>query len=176
MKRIVLLATSILIAAGFANAMQMSIVPAPDMHQMMQMSQMMRDCSPAVERAQASADDTADGIKVTVTSESGNVTELRRRLQMRTRVYNRLSARPSTTMPPRFVAGTAVYEDVPKGGAITFKPADPALLDAYRKQIRDRVELLQKGDCPMMPGMTKGMPQPGQAAPNEGNHDPLHSH
>ena len=43
--------------------------------------------------------------------------------------------------------------DTPDGIAVTFKPKDPAQLEALRTRVRAHVERMQTGECPMMRGM-----------------------
>ena len=54
---------------------------------------------------------------------------------------------------------TVQYEDVTNGVRVTLTPKDPAQLEAFRAEVRQHVEHIQKGECPMMgEGMHRMMP------------------
>jgi hypothetical protein len=130
----------------------------PQMPQM-QKSQMMPDCPMNVEGTEIAVADTPDGIAVTLTTKTGNVDELRRRVERMATMQTRQTDKPST-MTGGMMAGVANYEPIPNGARLTLAPKYPAKLSEFRKQVRSHVERMSKeGSCPMMQEMMQGMMQ-----------------
>jgi hypothetical protein len=136
------------------------------------MMQMMRNCPASLESVKFAVADTATGIALTITTESGNVDELRQGLERMAAMHSPNGEKPSM-MRHRMIAGSIQFEEVEGGAKLTLTPVDPSQLDAFRKQVREHVERMQKGDCSMMQGMMRGMHQQ-ETAPAEYGHDPHH--
>jgi hypothetical protein len=140
-------------------------------HNMGPMMQMMQNCPMQVHGAKVAVTDTTVGVDVTITTESGNVDELRRRVEYMAKMHSAHEskrhmggANPGPTgrdhqmmRPTSMIAGTVTYEPVPNGAKLTLIPKDPGQLEAFRKQVREHAERMKKGDCPMMQGMEEGM-------------------
>jgi hypothetical protein len=120
-------------------------------HNMGHMMQMMRNCPMHVQGAKVAVADTADGVAVSITTESGKVDELRRRMKLIAEMRDANENRPA--MMPNRIPATVKYEEVPNGARLTLTPKDPAQLEALRKQVHKRAERLQNGACSMMQGI-----------------------
>jgi hypothetical protein len=105
------------------------------------MMAMMKDCPMAVEGAAITAEDTANGVALTITTKTGNVTELRDRVQRMLGMH-----------------GLAAKSEAIAGGAkVILTPKDPAQLTEFRKQVRDHVDHMTNGACQQMHEMMQGM-------------------
>jgi hypothetical protein len=106
------------------------------------MMAMMKDCPMAVEGTEITAEDTANGVALTITTKTGNVTELRERVQRMLGMH-----------------GLVAKSEVITGGArVVLTPKDPAQLTEFRKQVRDHVDHMTKnGACRQMHEMMQGM-------------------
>jgi hypothetical protein len=103
---------------------------------------MMKDCPMAVEGAEITAEDTANGIALTITTQKGNVAELRARVERMLGMH-------------RFAAKSEAIKD---GARVVLTPKDPAKLTEFRKQVRDHVAHMTKnGACQQMHEMMQGM-------------------
>jgi len=106
------------------------------------MMAMMKDCPMMVEGAEITAEDTVNGVALTITTKTGNVTELRDRVQRMLGMH-----------------GIAAKSEAITGGArVVLTPKDPAQLSEFRKQVRDHVDhMTQNGACQKMHEMMQGM-------------------
>src|SRR5688572_2589748 len=121
----------------------------PQMPQMKK-GQMMTDCPMSVQGAEIAVADTPDGIALTWTTKTGNVDELRRRVERMAAMHASQADKPSA-MTGGMMAGIAKYELIAGGARLTLTPKDPAKLAEFRKQVRSHVERMSKeGSCPMM--------------------------
>jgi|RhiMethySRZTD1v2_1073278.scaffolds.fasta_scaffold244075_3 hypothetical protein len=106
------------------------------------MMAMMKDCPMAIEGTKVTAEDTAKGVALTVTTKTGNVTELRERVQRMLGMHG--------------IAATT--EAITGGAKVILTPKDPAQLTEFRKQVRDHVDHMTKnGACQQMHEMMQGM-------------------
>ena len=121
-------------------------------HQMSGMPAMM-NCPTKVAGAEIAVEDTQDGIAVTVTTKSGDVAELRRRLEH----MGKMHSDTSETGHGGMIAFSAKYEEVPNGARLTLTPKDPAKLEPFRATVRRHAEAMKKGECSMMQAMMQGM-------------------
>jgi hypothetical protein len=125
----------------------------------MQKSQMMPDCPMNVQGTEIAAADTPDGIALTFTTKTGNVEELRRRVERMATMHAGQADKPSG-MSGGMMIGIAKYEPIPNGARLMLTPKDSTKLSEFRKQVRSRVERMTKeGSCPMMQEMMQGMMQ-----------------
>jgi hypothetical protein len=139
---------------------------------------MMQDCPMKVTGAEVAVADTADGVAVTFTTKTGNVDELRKRVERMATMHSGSAGMPSPMMAGSMLAGTAKYTAIPGGARLTLTPKDPAKLADFRKQVRSHVERMAKeGSCSMMQEMMQGMmnksPQKEKPeAPDHSTHRP----
>jgi hypothetical protein len=134
--------------------------PAPAKSGMMDMA-MMQSCPMTIPDAAIAVNDSVDGIHVAFSTKSGDVAELRRRVEGMAQMHNDASS--GTMMSGNMMAGkmipfTLKYEETSDGARLTLTPKDPAQLPELRTQVRAHAEQMQKGDCSMMQSMMKGMP------------------
>jgi hypothetical protein len=95
--------------------------------------------------------DTKNGITITITTENGDVADLRQKTERMAKMHSDSS---KTRMPGgSMVAFTARHKEIPKGAQLTLTPKDPKNLDEFRKLARQHVEQMTKGECSMMQGM-----------------------
>jgi hypothetical protein len=136
------------------------------------MREMMQNCPMKLPNVKMSLEDTLDGIAITMTTESGNVDVLRRRIEHLAAMRNNSDG--GRGMMRNRVVGTAKYEPVPNGAKLTLTPRDPAQLESFRKRVRAHAECMQNGDCSMMQEMMRGMDRP-DASGEEDSHEFHHS-
>jgi hypothetical protein len=132
----------------------------------MPMMQMMQDCPMNVQGAEITVADTSDGIALSLTTKSGNVEDLRGRVE---RLENMHSS-PSgifTAMPGMMVPGVMKYEAIPDGAQLTLTPRDLAKINEFRKQVRSHVERMKsEGSCAAVQDMMHGMMMGGMSRPS----------
>jgi len=154
--------------------------PQDPQHQM-NMS-MMQNCPMRVPGTDLSVTDTENGIILSITTKTGDVAELRRRVENMAKMH---SASSTTAMHGNTMPFFVKYEEIDYGARLTLTPKDPAQLDAFRTTVRQHAEQMKKGECSMMQGMMKGMmhgmkhsesqttPEP-KAKPEEEDHSAHH--
>ena len=149
-------ASAVLFAAGVQNPPPQTKpgMPMPGMTQGMMMS-----CPTNLEGTSAAIADTATGVTVTFTTKPENVAELRKRAEQMAAMHTPAGAGSNAMMQGRMMPGSVKYEAVDKGARLTLTPKDPSKLAEFRKQVRDHVERMTKGDCSMMQDMMQGMMQ-----------------
>jgi hypothetical protein len=115
---------------------------------------MLQNCPLDVQGAKVAVADTAKGSAVTITTESGKVAELRRGLKLMVKTHDANEEKPAMMPNWMWISAAVKYERVPRGARLTLTPKDPDQLcirvEAFRKQVRDYAERMQKGDCSMM--------------------------
>jgi hypothetical protein len=145
---------------------------------------MMQNCPMKVPGADLSVTDTENGIALTITTKSGDVTDLRRRTESMAKMH---SAHSNTDMHGGMMPFSIKYEEVPNGARLTLTPKDLAKLEEFRAKVRQHAEHMKKGDCSMMmqgmmmQGMMSGMknseptpkPEP-KPKPDESDHSAHH--
>jgi hypothetical protein len=111
---------------------------------------MMQDCPMKLPGAELSVADVENGIVLTITTKSGEVAELRRRIEKMAKMHNAPSsnAKDSAMLP-----FPVMYEEIPSGARLTLVPRDVSQLEAFRASVRQHTEQMKKGDCTMMQGM-----------------------
>jgi hypothetical protein len=110
-------------------------------------------------------EDTNDGIRLSFTTKSGDVAELRRRAEAMARMHG---ASATEGMHRNMMPFSAVYEAIPDGARITLTPRDPQKLEEFRRKVREHAEQMKKGECAMMESMMR------QAKPEEPDHGAHH--
>jgi hypothetical protein len=110
----------------------------------------MQNCPMKVPGAQVAASDTADGVALTFTTSSGDVAELRRRVETMAKMH---SMAPGPGMHEQMIPFTAKVEEVPNGARVLLSPKDPAKLEEFRGSVEKHVENMNNGGCTMMQGM-----------------------
>jgi hypothetical protein len=126
----------------------------PPQRGMPMMSSMMQSCPMNVRGATVTTADTKSGISITITTENGDVTDLRHKTESMAKMHSDSS---KARMPGGSMAGfTAKYKEIPKGAQLTLTPKDAKNLDEFRRLARQHVEQMKKGECSMMQGMMQG--------------------
>ena len=115
---------------------------------------MMQNCPMKVAGSDISVADTTDGIRLTITTKTGDVADLRRRTENMAKMH---SASSNTAAHGQMMPFDVKYEDVSDGASVTLTPKDPARLEEFRAKVRQHAEQMKKGDCSMMQGMMQGM-------------------
>jgi len=115
---------------------------------------MMQSCPMNVPGTDLSITDTENGIVLSITTQSGDMAELRRRVEDMTKMHN---ASSNTAMHGNMMPFSVKYEEVAYGARLTLTPKNPAQLDAFRTAVRQHAEQMKKGECLMMQGMMQGM-------------------
>jgi hypothetical protein len=120
----------------------------------MSSSMMMQHCPMSVSGATVTTADTKNGITVTITTEKGDVADLRRKAESMAKMHSdsSMARMPGGSM----VAFAAKYKEIPKGAQLTLTPKDTKNLDEFRRLARQHVEQMKKGECSMMQGMMQG--------------------
>jgi hypothetical protein len=143
---------------------------------------MNQNCPMKVPGTDLSVTDSENGIVLTITTKSGDVAELRRRIESMAKMHSMSS---NAAMHGNSIPFSIRYEEVPGGARLTLTPTDPNQLNAFRTTIRKHAEQMKQGECSMMQGMMKGMmdgmknrqptasPEP-QAKPEEQDHSAHH--
>jgi hypothetical protein len=140
---------------------------------------MMQSCPMKVPGTDLSITDAENGIALTLTTKSGEVAELRRRVENMAKMH---SASSNTAMHGNMMPFSIKYEEVAYGARLTLTPKNPAGLDAFRATVRRHAEQMKKGNCTMMQGMMRGMmdnPEPKtslepKAKPEDEDHSAHH--
>ena len=142
----------------------------------------MQSCPMNVPGTDLSITDAENGIVLTITTKSGDVAELRRRVEDMAKMH---SASSNTAMHGNMMPFSVKYEEVAYGARLTLTPKNPAQLDAFRTAVRQHAEQMKKGECSMMQGMMQGImdgmknpepkttPEP-KAKPEEEDHSAHH--
>lgn len=183
MKRLVLalvIMMSSMVVIGFGGVQEPKATPPTQMPQMGQMGMGMMNCPMNVKGAEIVATNTKDGISLTLTTTSGDVGDLRKRVESMAKMHSAASTGPM--MGERMIPFTAQYEEIPQGARLTLTPKDPARLEEFRDMVRKHAERMKSGDCSMMQDMMKGMmggmktpeaPKP-ESNPNDVDHSKHH--
>jgi hypothetical protein len=111
-----------------------------------EMTSMMKDCPMSVRGVEIAMADITDGVALTITTKTGDVSDLRGRVQRMLAMHGILGK----------------LETIDNGAKVNLTPKDPAELIEFRKQTREHVDRMTKGGgCEqmhqMMQGMAKGM-------------------
>jgi hypothetical protein len=136
---------------------------------------MMQSCAMSVKGAEVAAVNTKDGISLTVTSKSGDVADLRRRVDSMAKMHT--AASNEAMMKEHMIPFAVKYAEVPGGARVTLTPTDPARLEEFRPKVREHAERMKTGDCSMMQNMMKGMMTPetkGAPKPDDADHSAHH--
>lgn len=148
---ILLLPAVAVLAAAFAMQPAMG---ATQNHGMTGMP-MMGNCPMQVAGATVSIQDTNDGIALAITTESGDVADLQRRVEGLAKMQS------TDGMHGNMMPFTVVYEQIPNGARLTLKPKDPGKLEEFRSTVRQHAEQMKNHDCSMMQGTMQGMMRGG---------------
>lgn len=141
---VVVVATSTVFSMGGIQSQQAG--PQHETHNMA----MMQSCPMKVTGAEVAVADVENGIAVTITTKSGDVADLRRRMESMAKMH---SGSSNADMHGKMMSFSAKYEQVPNGARLTFTPKDQAHLNEFRAKVRQHVEQMKEGDCSMMQGM-----------------------
>jgi hypothetical protein len=139
----------------------------------------MQSCPMKVPGTDLSITDAENGIALTLTTKSGELAELRRRVENMAKMH---SASSNNAMHGNMMPFSIKYEEVAYGARLTLTPKNPAELDAFRATVRRHAEQMKQGNCPMMQAMMRGMmenaepkatPEP-KAKPEDEDHSAHH--
>ena len=119
---------------------------------------MMQGCPMSVNGAEVASVNTKDGISITITTKSGDVADLRRRVDSMAKMHT--TAPNAAMMKEHMIPFAAKYAEVPGGSRVTLTPTAPARLEEFRTKVREHAERMKTGDCSMMQDMMKGMKTP----------------
>jgi hypothetical protein len=147
-------AFGVLHAAGAQNPPVQPKEPV-QMHGMT--SGMMTACPTSLEGTSVAVADTGTGVAVTFTTKPENVAELRKRVEQMAAMHAPAAGNSNAMMQGQMMPGTVKYDSVDNGARLTLTPKDPSKLAEFRKQVRDHVDHMTKGDCSMMQDMVQGM-------------------
>ena len=126
---------------------------AAPQHETANMS-MMQNCPMKVSGSDLSVTDVEKGIALTITTQSGDVSDLRRRIENMAKMH---SASSNEGMHGNMVPFSVKYEEVPNGARLTLTPTGVGKLEEFRSKVRQHAEEMKKGNCSMMQGMMQGM-------------------
>src|ERR1051326_8500655 len=125
---LLLLVGVLVLGAGFTMAAiggtQNQQTPAPE-HGMAGMP-MMENCPMQVSGADVSIIDTNDGIALSITTKSGDVADLRRRIENMAKMHS------NDGMHGNMMPFSVTYEEIPNGGRLTLTPKGSANLEEFR--------------------------------------------
>jgi hypothetical protein len=124
----------------------------------MGMQMMMNDCPMTVSGTTLTTSDTDAGIAINMTTQTGNVLELRNRVERMAAMHSGAASNEGMTRS-EMLPGTVTYEPIENGARLTLVPKDPEKLAAFRNQVRAHVDQMKKGKCSMM-GMIGNMEKP----------------
>jgi hypothetical protein len=135
----------------------------------------MQSCPMKVPGTDLSITDAENGIALTLTTKSGELAELRRRVENMAKMH---SASSNNAMHGNMMPFSITYEEVASGARLTLTPKNPAELDAFRATVRRHAEQMKKGNCSMMRGMMEN-PEPKtslepKAKPEDEDHSAHH--
>ena len=115
---------------------------------------MMQNCPMRVMGAEVSTEESKNGIILIVTTKTGDVADLRRRVESMAKMHAENS---NKEMHGNMIPFSVPYEEVTNGARLTLTPKDAARLEEFRTKVRQHAEMMTKGDCSMMQGMMQGM-------------------
>lgn len=101
-------------------------------------------CPMRQEGVQVVYEDTADGAAMSFTTDPDRVVDLQARVAKMADKHNE----PRPHRAPEHVAHSARADNTATGAKLIMTPADPAELEGLRKHVRDRVDQIQRGECP----------------------------
>src|SRR5436190_2290056 len=104
---------------------------------------MMQSCAMSVKGAEVAAVNTKDGISVTITTKSGDVADLRRRVDGMAKMHTAASNQAMTK--EHMIPFALKYEEVPGGARVALTPTDPARLLEFRTKVREHAERMKTG-------------------------------
>jgi hypothetical protein len=125
----------------------------------MGMQMMMNNCPMTVPGTTLTTSDTNTGIAINVTTQTGNVPELRNRVERMAAMHSGAASNEGM-MRSEMLPGTVTYEPIENGARLTLVPKEPERLAEFRNQVRAHVDQMKKGTCSMMQGMMGNMEKP----------------
>ena len=162
-------AALLLTTVGLTTAATQQSQPQHDVnmsHHDMNMS-MMQNCPMKVPGTGVSVTDTENGIALTLTTKSGDVAELRRRIENMAKMHG---TAPNAPMHGNMTPFSVKYEEIASGARLTLTPDNSGQLDSFRTAVRQHAEQMNKGECSMMQGMMNGMKKPGASSEDHSAH------
>lgn len=99
------------------------------------------------------SEDVEDGVALVFTTSKGDVGDLRTHARRMAEIHNlhgTMGGGPAATEAPKpimTVSSTASVEDIEGGSRVVFRPHDPMMLDALRRNVQMRAEGMKPGQC-----------------------------
>jgi hypothetical protein len=116
-------------------------------HEHKQVMQMMNDCPIKIQGMKVAASDTPNGVALTFSTGTGDVAELRRRIERMAEMYKMQSDGRDLMLNGHFIPGTAEFEATRNGARLTLIPKDPARLEEFRAQVPEHAEMMRNAAC-----------------------------
>ena len=112
-----------------------------------------QECPMQVPGTTVTASNVEGGVALAFTTQSGEVAELRERVQRLTEAHHPHHSGAVMGMAP---PSTASAEEIESGARLVFRPQDPAQLEALREHARTHAARMAEGDCPMASSLGDG--------------------
>ena len=124
-------------------------------------SEKLQKCPMMVPGAEVAVADVQDGVALMFTTKSGDVNELRKRVEMLAKMHNQpVKDVPGYNTTSQMMPAGTKYEMVPNGARLIFTPKDVGQMEMLRKQVREHADRYANHDCSMMPNMMREAPLP----------------
>lgn len=134
-------------------------------------------CPMKVKGVVITTEDTQDGIAVVFTTESGDLADLRQRVQHMADMHNQMHGGQGGMHGQGGGGGmragaTARAETIEGGARIVLTPKDPKDLEMLRSHVRDHAARMARGECPMMENQgAQGAPEGSAGDHSEHEHE-----
>ena len=137
--------------------------------------QLRAGCPMSVQGADVSVTDTKDGVALSFTTATGDVADLRTRVQHMAQMYemhhgqagmmwHHMGGEGMGHMTGRgpMPAARTTMTDTDSGAQLELRPTDPSQLDALREHVRWHQERMHSGECWMLQGQPTATPREEQ--------------
>ena len=122
-------------------------------------SEKLQHCPMMVSGAEVAVADVQDGVALTFMTKSGDVDELRKRVEMLAKMHNQsVKDAQGHGVAGQMTPADTKYGIVPNGARLIFTPKDASQLEMLRKQVRQHQDRYANRDCSMMPHMMQETP------------------
>ena len=161
MKNILLVIPLVVLLTPFTMGITQQQAPTERPYTMPHMPMMQQgSCPMQIQGTELSIDDVPGGIALTMTTKTGDVAQLRLRIESMAKMHAASAGAgiPGARMHGNNIPFSVKYEEVSNGARLMLTPQDPAKLDEFRVRIREHAEQMKKGNCSMMQGMMNNRP------------------
>lgn len=111
------------------------------------------ECPMQIAGTTVTSSDVQGGVALAFTTQAGDVTELRERVQRMTETHHQHHSGGVMGMAP---PSSAVPDNIEGGARLIIRPHDPAQLGLLREHARTHAARMSRGDCPMMSRLGDG--------------------